>query len=93
MKTLTLKFREDVTSQRQDDILVHISRWKGVLKAWCLSPHSKHAKIRQMCMVSLEDGADVEGVLYELRQIEEVESADVPAERWMAGCVSEVCLT
>lgn len=82
MRTIVFNFSPDVSSETQHEILQKIEELPGVLKAVPLKPETKVREIQRMCYAHLADEANRDLILKKLRETPEIESAEVPAERY-----------
>jgi hypothetical protein len=62
-------------------LLKDLKSWSGVEDAAPLKPGAKNPAIAKMFYLYLNDDANVDDIVGKLRDLPEVESAEVPAER------------
>jgi hypothetical protein len=85
MRSIVFNVRSEVGQQEQATLLHHLSRLPGIHRAAALSPHSKNAIARRMCYAYVNDDADIHAVRNQIAELPEIESADLPADRHLAG--------
>jgi hypothetical protein len=85
MRSVVFNVRPEVGREERADLLTRLGRLPGVHRAAALSPNSSSPVTRRMCYAYVNDGADIEAVRDQIARQPEVESADVPAERRLAG--------
>jgi hypothetical protein len=78
-------FKPEVAVERRDSVVSQIEGWNSVAKAAPLNPDAKHPGVRRMYYAYVTDGADVKETVECLSSLSEVESADVPAQRFLVG--------
>lgn len=81
MTSVSLNFHAGVTPQQQESVFRQIKNWSHVIQAAPLVPGSDHPQMQRMGAVYVDDGADVQDTVKHLRDLPEIETAEVPAER------------
>jgi len=83
MELVNFSFRPEVTAEQQASVLDQIKRWNSVIKARPLKPGAKHPNIRRLSYAYITDDADVTATVERLSNLPEIESAEVPAKRYL----------
>ena len=81
MLVVTFIFRSDVPPEQQDPILKQINKWESIQKATYLKPDTKYPDLLRICYAYLVDNAEQVNIIKRLKDIPEIESADIPARR------------
>ncbi len=85
MRSIVFNVRPEIGHKEQAALLTRLRRLPGVDRATCLNPNSKSAVIQRMCYAYVKDDADLESLRRQIGSLPEIESADVPAQRGLAG--------
>jgi hypothetical protein len=85
VRSIVFNVRPEVGHEEQAALLSRLGRLPGIARAAALSPNSKNPVTRRMCYAYVRDDADIHAVRDELARLPQVESADLPAERGLAG--------
>jgi hypothetical protein len=85
MRSIVFNVRPEVGNEERTSLLDRLGRLPGIHRAAALSPNSKSAVARRMCYAYVNNDADIETVRDQIARLPEVESADVPAQRGLAG--------
>lgn len=80
-RVVTFSFRQDVSRERQDQILDEISAWRQIEGASHLKPDAKLDLLLRLCYAYVRDDADAGEVMEKLAQIPEIETASQPPVR------------
>jgi hypothetical protein len=83
MKTIAFSFTPKVSPKRQQEVLQRIETLPGVIKVAQLKPDTKIIELRRMYYAQLDDSINPKSVLRKLRADPEIESAAVPADRFV----------
>jgi len=84
MRVVSFSFKPEVPPQRKAKVVSRIGKWKAIHKAVPLLPGASRPDISKMYYAYIDDEADI-GVLRDrLKEVPEIESASVPAERHLA---------
>jgi hypothetical protein len=89
MRSIFFNVRPHVGHEGQQSLLQRLADLPGVDRAVALSPHAKNPVTRRMYYAYVDDDADIERVRQQIAGQPEVESADLPAERGLAGGAAE----
>jgi tricorn protease-like protein len=81
MNNVVFTFREQVSEQSQDRMRDRILKLPGVNNVGRISPDAKKPALRRMWFAEVADQAAASNLFTQLRQSEDIESADLPAER------------
>jgi hypothetical protein len=81
MNSVVFTFREQVSEQSQDRMRDRILGLPGVKNVGRISPDAKKPALRRMWFAEVADQAAASNLVTQLRQNEDIESADLPAER------------
>lgn len=78
---IAFAFRENVTPERQEEIMKRIEGWPGVTRTERLDPDSSDPGIFRMCFAYLSGDVDSEAVSRTMVELPEIEYADEPPVR------------
>jgi hypothetical protein len=81
MKSVVFTFREHVAEESQDRMRLRILALAGVRNVGRISPDAKNPALRRMWFAEVADQKAASDLVALLRQHEDIESADLPAER------------
>ena len=81
--SVTFSFRPSLSADAQQHALDEIRRWDGVVSAALLKPGSKNPTIARMGYVVLSNESDPEHIARLLGELTSVETAGVPAARYL----------
>lgn len=79
--TIFFTLEKDLDDQQRTQALDQVRRISGVFEAAVIDTAS--ALGRRMGFAELEENADIDGVLERIREVDNVESADPPAQRFL----------
>lgn len=82
---MTFTFSASTSAPAQEQALEEIGRWNGVVSARFLKPGARNPAIARMAYVVLDDEVDPESVVRRLEGVRTIESASIPAARYLAG--------
>lgn len=81
MKSVVFTFNEHASEEKQDWMRKHILELPGVHNVGRISPGSTKAVLRRMWYAEVADDVAASHLVARLRQKDDIQSADVPAER------------
>jgi hypothetical protein len=81
MQKVVFTFREGVSPEIQATILEQIRTWASVSGASRLNENARDPSLRRMYFMTVDDPAVINGNIYKLKQMPEVESAELPSVR------------
>lgn len=81
MQSVMFIIKPEVLLKEWQSVLKNLKTWAGVEDAAPLKPGAKNPAIRRMFYLYLSDDANVKAIVGKLRDLPQVESAEVPAER------------
>lgn len=81
---MTFTFSAAAPDSARQDVLEEIRHWHGIVSVQLLKPGARNPDIARMAYAVLADDADIDGVAEQLGRLEIVESASVPARRFLA---------
>ena len=84
MRSVMFNFRPDVSRLQRTILLHQIEDWAPVASAALVDPEATHPEVQRMAFVYVNDAAAVDAVVNHLNELQEVEVAFTPAERWLA---------
>jgi hypothetical protein len=81
MKSILFTFNAGAPEQTQTQIRDRLLALPGVLNVGRISPTAKKSELRLVWYAEVDDGAALE-LVTRLRDLDDIQSADLPAERW-----------
>jgi hypothetical protein len=81
MLSVVFTFREQVSEGDQDRMQNRILQLPGVRTVGRIHPNARKPALRRMWFAEVADQTAASDLVRQLRQHEEIESADLPAER------------
>ena len=81
MSAIMIRFRPDIKPEEQALAIARLRGFAGVEEVQPLSPNSRSSTTRRTAYAQLNDDANTQGVLQEVRAQPEVEFAEIPTER------------
>jgi hypothetical protein len=84
MKSVMFTFGENSTEANQDRLQAEISKLPGVRNVGRISPDAKKPALRRMWYAEVDDDATASNLATQLRDHEDIQSAETPAERGLA---------
>lgn len=82
-KSVTFTFDSSASPAARQDALDRIRHWEGVISAQLLKPDARNPDVARMAYVLLADDADADAVAEQLARMDAIESASVPARRFI----------
>jgi hypothetical protein len=84
-QSVTFIFSPKTSQKEQDVLLEKIGDWKHVRGAKRLKPGAKNPLVARMGYIMLGEDADIKDILQRLNDFPEIESAEVPAQRFQVS--------
>jgi hypothetical protein len=84
MRSISFNVRPGVGKEEQAALFHRLSQIPGIHRAAPLSPNSKNPAVRRMGYAYVTDDANIDALCREIAQCPEIESASVPADRYLA---------
>lgn len=81
---MTFTFDASTSPAVRRDVLDQIRRWEGVVSAQLLKPDARNPDVARMAYVVLADDVDADAVAEQLVRMDAIESASLPARRFIA---------
>jgi hypothetical protein len=81
MKSVSFRFRAEVSTKTRERTLDKVRHWKGVTSAGLLKGESRDPDVARMAYVRVDDEVDVGEVVGKLRDMEEIETPAEARER------------
>jgi len=82
MKSVMFKIRQGLASEERTSLLEQLKAIDGVANAAPLRPSAKNEAVSRMFYVTLEEAADPQSIAEHISKLPEIESADVPVQRY-----------
>jgi hypothetical protein len=84
-QSLTILFAPEASEKQQQAVLEKVRNWSGVSNAMHLKPGAKNPLVARMGYVTLGEDADVKDIIARLNSFAEIESAEIPAQRFQVS--------
>lgn len=81
VQPVMLLFRAGLLPARQAQLLHEFMEWDGIADARPLVPEATNAVVARMAYVYVSEGVDLKDVCQRLENLDEIESATLPAVR------------
>ena len=82
MESITFTFDETTTDDDRQRVLEEIRHWSDVLKAAHLKEKAKNPLVARMAYATVSNDADADAIVKKLNDLQEIESAARPAQRF-----------
>ena len=83
MQTVMFNFKSEVPAQMQAARLEDIASWDAITVTAFLDAEASLPELRRMCYAYVQEAADIDGVLKCLIALPEIETAFIPAQRYL----------